>query len=79
MSKDLEIRMEAVSNPRKNAGWESDLHCAKCGTITNAFVSVEIIYNKCLIVHPFLLCKSCLFKGVDIIDQTVMRQCISKG
>lgn len=71
------ICFREISNPRKGDGWQcNDIKCDKCGTITNAYVSIIITADYWKILHSIVLCKGCLLKGVDLIDETVIRQCI---
>lgn len=72
----FEIEFSDVSNPRHGNGWKYDLKCSKCGVVSNAYIKVGLVYNKCLIVHPLILCKGCLLKGVDLINETIIKQCI---
>lgn len=70
----LQIDFKEVSNPREGDGWKYKiLKCSKCGVVTNGYIKVTIS-NECVIVHPFFLCKGCLLKGVDLIDETVLKQ-----
>jgi len=62
-----------VNNPRQENGDFGPETCSKCGESSTAYVFIGVWAN------PFVLCKGCLLEAVDIIDRTILDDCINKG
>ena len=64
-----------INNPRKEDGDFGDHSCNKCNGKSPAYLKIDFNYVNLSIK----LCKGCLLEGVDIIDETILLDCIRKG
>jgi len=71
----IKVRMSPVNNPRTPDGqWENMEGCPGCGTVHAAYVRLDIYQDHFLIAKNIRLCKSCLVRGKEIINRTILGQ-----
>lgn len=63
-----------TNNPRKKNGDFGPKQCSGCKNYSSAYILLGKSGNT-----EFLLCKGCLLDAVDIIDKTILQDCIEKG
>jgi hypothetical protein len=76
------IQVDPVNNPRKEDGGFGPVHCECCNKYSSAYVRLEIDLNPRLLCAGCItitLCKSCLIDWVNVIDKTILKDCIEKG
>jgi hypothetical protein len=62
-----------INNPREENGDFGPWRCGKCGSNNPAFVRMVVK------AEFILLCKQCLQDGIDLIDQTILKDAVEKG
>jgi len=67
------IEFIGVNNPRLENGDFGPETCSRCEQSSTAYAFVGVWAN------PFVLCKSCLLEAVELIDRTILDDCIKKG
>ncbi len=58
-----------INDPRTKDGGFGDYVCHRCGVKSTAYIKIQ----------NTVLCKGCLLDGVDVIDRTMLQDCIRKG
>jgi hypothetical protein len=67
----MKILFNGMNNPRD--GYNLGPHkCSKCGSKPSALLKVSMWKKN------ILLCKKCLGEGEDIINKTILSQCLDK-
>jgi hypothetical protein len=70
----IKIKTRAVSNPRTSDGkWENMTGCHCCGEISSAYLAIDIYQNSSRIAKNIKLCKGCLNKGENLIDEKILQ------
>lgn len=64
--------VNTINNPRKENGDFGPIKCQVCENYSSAYV--ELKDNTYTIV-----CKGCLLNWVDLINKTILNDCIEKG
>jgi hypothetical protein len=62
-----------LNNPRTEDGDFGPWRCDACGSSSPAFVVLSI-RNEDMII-----CKGCLLDGIEIINQTILKDAVEKG
>ncbi len=68
----MKFKFTGINNPRTKDGGFTDIACDCCGCKASAYLNLEIDMVACII------CKGCLLKGVDIINDTILQDSIEK-
>ena len=68
-----DIKFIGKNNPRLRNGDFGFDWCDRCGSNAS---SLLIINTK---ADEFKLCKSCLCEGINIVDKTILQDCVSQG
>jgi len=63
-----------VNNPRERNGDFGPRQCSGCKNYSSAYICLGKSGDDL-----FLLCKGCLLDAVDIINKTILQDCIEKG
>jgi len=69
-----ERKFLVVNNPRESNGDFGPRQCSGCKNYSSAYIFLGRSGST-----DFLLCKGCLLDAVDIIDATILQDCIEKG
>lgn len=71
----MEVEIKALSNPRTpEGGWKDMRPCPCCGSISSAYVLINVYKDNCLVFKNIRLCKGCLIKGENLIDKAILDQ-----
>lgn len=71
----MSTKITVIDNRRDMKGnHKTNLVCSKCGSRTSAFTEIGISDFYIPERMRIYLCKSCLLKGVDLIDEELLRQ-----
>ena len=71
----MELIFSQVNNPRTpNGGWKHDMKCGGCGRIASAYVRMDVYDGHLLICKGIKICKTCLLKGSELIDDKLLDQ-----
>jgi len=70
----IEIKMRAISNRRTPDGkWEDMRGCHGCGEVSSAYLVINIYQNSSRIAKNIKLCKGCLVKGENLINEKILQ------
>ena len=69
------MKFKAINDPRTKNGEFGKQRCHRCGCKSTAYLKIEFKDHRLSVV----LCKGCLLEGVEIINNTMLEDCIKKG
>ena len=69
------MKFNSINNPRTEDGGFGKQRCDRCSGVSTAYLEIEFTYPD----HSVVLCKGCLLEGVEIINKTMLDDCIRKG
>jgi len=70
----IDVIFSSVKNPRTEDGqWEDMKGCHGCGKVSSAYIRLDIYDKHSLICKGIKICKGCLNKGENLIDEKILR------
>jgi len=69
------MKFKAINCPRTEDGGFGPQRCSNCDGRSTAYLEIEFEEEAFSVV----LCKGCLLNGVEIINNTMLEDCIRKG
>jgi len=69
------MKFNAINCPRTEDGGFGPQRCDNCDGKSTAYLEIEFEEKDFSVV----LCKGCLLNGVEIINNTMLKDCIRKG
>lgn len=63
-----------INDPRTESGDFGNYECGNCDRKSTAYLKIKITTRTSIV-----LCKGCLLDGADIINNTMIEDCILKG
>lgn len=74
------MKMEMISNPRKENGDFGDTCCDLCGNYTGAYVALNTtVFHRPYEIHRTVVCKGCLLDWVELINETILQIAVKRG
>ena len=69
------MKFNSINCPRTENGGFGPVRCENCDGRSTAYLEIEFEEQNFKVV----LCKGCLLNGVEIINNTMLEDCVRKG